>query len=211
MADLAKTLATYRISGLDPKAAKFVLAFLGEANFVASKAAASAGISASTARSMLKRPEVAEAIRRQLQRIQERFELTVEDVVKELALIGFARMGSFTQLDETGRLVPALEKCSPEELAAVSALEYEENEIYGGRGDKRAVVGVNRKTKFKLHDKRAALVDLRKHLGGQYDAQKSGPESGAPPGEDQDLRTKAQRLRQMVREIEELDGDSPDA
>jgi len=120
---------------------------------VGSEAAIAAGYSERTARSiahrLLKEPEVAAAIEAGQGKLARKFEITTEAVLQELAAIGFANIADF--LDGTGRInIKALDRAK---LAAVSELIVD------------ILPGDVVRTRIKLHDKRAALVDLGKHLG----------------------------------------------
>lgn len=85
--------------------------------------------------------------------------ITVERVVEELAKIGFANMLDYTH-EIDGILFPAFGRVTRDQAAAIAQISVEE--FKDGVGDDARDV---RKTTFKLHDKRAALVDIGKHLG----------------------------------------------
>jgi len=86
--------------------------------------------------------------------------LTAECVVNELALLGFANMADYLRLAPGGEAYVDLSKLTREQAAALTEVSVED--FTDGRGkDARAV----RRVKIKLADKRAALVDLGKHLG----------------------------------------------
>jgi len=90
-----------------------------------------------------------------------RAEITVENVLLELAKIGFANIDDFIEVDpHSGVPLTNFKKSNRDQRAAISEVTVEEFVV--GRGDDAREV---RKTKFKLADKRAALVDLGKHLG----------------------------------------------
>lgn len=126
----------------------------------------------------MKRPMVQAAIAQEFKRIADRYEITAENVLQEVALVAFARMGDFATPTEDGRALQADFNKIPEHqleaaLAAVSEFNVEETESKDGE--------VTRKFKFKLHDKNAGLDKLMKRFG-LYAAEKheiSGP-GGAP-------------------------------
>ena len=90
----------------------------------------------------------------------ERNEITVDKIVQELAKIAFANMLDYIRITEDGGAAVDLSTLDHEQAAAISEVT---SEIYmDGRGDDSERV---KRTKFKLADKRAALVDLGKHLG----------------------------------------------
>lgn len=95
-------------------------------------------------------------------------EITAQRVLEELAKIGFANYGDFLTVDEFGRSTVDIKKLSKDQLAAISEMEINTSED----GKQRI--------KVKLHDKRAALMDIGKHLGMFRDKiEVSGPDGGA--------------------------------
>ena len=86
--------------------------------------------------------------------------VTVERVVAELAKIGFANMRDYMRPDAGGDPYLDFSALTRDQAAALSEVSVED--FKDGRGDEARDV---RRVKFKLHDKRAALVDLGKHLG----------------------------------------------
>jgi phage terminase small subunit len=93
------------------------------------------------------------------ERALDRYEVTREKVVSELARIGFANMQDYMRAGPDGDPYLDFSKLTPDQAAALAEVTVED--FKGGRGeDARAV----RRIKFKLHDKRAALVDLGRHL-----------------------------------------------
>lgn len=87
-------------------------------------------------------------------------QIKAEDVLAELAKIGFANMADYVALGVADPAV-CLARLSREQAAAISSVTFEETVI--GRGRKKRIVP--RIKKFTLHDKRAALVDLGNNLG----------------------------------------------
>lgn len=126
----------------------------------------------------MKRPMVQAAIAQEFKRIADKYEITAENVLQEVALVAFARMGDYATPTEDGRALQADFNKIPEHqleasLAAVSEFNVEETEDKDGT--------VTRKFKFKLHDKNSSLDKLMKRFG-LYAPEKheiSGPD-GAP-------------------------------
>lgn len=85
-----------------------------------------------------------------------KFDITAERVLQELAAIGFANMADYVAVDENGNPAPNFASVTRKQFAAVAEITIEDIET-GQR--------IGKRTKFKLLDKRAALVDLGKHLG----------------------------------------------
>lgn len=92
--------------------------------------------------------------------IAKRHEVTVDRVVRELALIGFSNMLDYMSTQEDGSAYVDLSKLTREQAAAIGEVTSET--YFEGAGEDARPV---KRTKFKLSDKRAALVDLGRHLG----------------------------------------------
>ena len=89
-----------------------------------------------------------------------KYEVTAERVIGELAKIGFANISDYVHIGPDGELRADLERRTPGRGCGVAG------------GDRRAAPArtgdkgrKGRRVKIKLADKRAALVDLGKHLG----------------------------------------------
>ena len=94
-----------------------------------------------------------------LERGAAKAEVTVEKIVAELAKIGFANMADYMRPNAAGDPYLDFSRLTREQAAALQEVTVED--FTEGRGeDKRDV----RRVKFKLYDKRAALVDLGRHL-----------------------------------------------
>jgi len=121
----------------------------------ASAAALRAGYGkAAASGQLMARPRIRAAIEQKMQALQVRSEITVDRVIQELARIGFADIRKMFKAD--GQLLQPHEM--PDDVAAaVSSIEAVT--VQAGKG------AVEHVTKIKTWDKRAALVDLGKHLG----------------------------------------------
>ena len=109
--------------------------------------------SAAVGRQIITKNNVAAAI------AKGRAEIEADDVIRELAKIGFANMLDYITIGEDGDPYVDLSNLTHEQAAAIGEVTVED--FMDGRGeDARAV----RKIKFKLADKRAALVDLGRHF-----------------------------------------------
>lgn len=146
---------------MTPKQSLFVREYLIDLN--ATQAAIRAGYSAATAYSIgnenLSKPEIAAAIAAASEKRAEKLEITAERVLAELALIGFANMNDYIRTTDDGDAFVDLSALTREQAAAISEITVED--FKDGRGEDARDV---RKVKFKLSDKRAALVDLGRHL-----------------------------------------------
>jgi phage terminase small subunit len=94
------------------------------------------------------------------ERAIERTAITKTRVATELAKIAFASMGDYTRAEGTSRVLD-LTNVTEDQLAAVQQLE---TDVYvQGKGETaKAVVRVK---KFRLHDKRQALMDIAALFG----------------------------------------------
>lgn len=144
------------------KQQRFVDEYLIDRN--ATQAAIRAGYSAKTAYAIgeenLRKPEVRKAIEAGEADLSERTKITQEMVMNELAKIGFSNMLDYVTPTETGDLFTDFSKLTRDQAAAISEVTVEEY-VEGKGEDARDV----KRVKFKLSDKRSALVDMGKHLG----------------------------------------------
>jgi phage terminase small subunit len=150
---------------LTAKQQRFIGEYLIDLN--ATQAAIRAGYSAKTAGQIgdenLKKPEIAEAVAARQAVISQKLEVTQERVVAELAKIGFSDVRRL--FDDGGRLhhVTML----PDDAAAcIQSIEVDAKRSRKLSSDEETTEYEAEATlKIRLWDKRAALVDLGKHLG----------------------------------------------
>lgn len=165
---------------LTPKQAQFVAEYLVDLN--ATQAAIRAGYSPDTARAIgsenLSKPDVAAAIAEAQAERAKRTEITQDRVLKELAKIGFADISDVITwgtkqiaigYDEDGKKLP------PDEIADAVLVRHEPSAFVEAMdsdslpSEARAAVAEVALTKnglrIKMHDKRAALESIGKHLG----------------------------------------------
>jgi len=152
---------------LNARQQKFVQEY--QVDQVATQAAIRAGYSAGTAHvqgsRLLSNVKVREAIAKAQAKTAAKAEVTVERIVGELAKIGFANMQDYMRATPGGDPYLDFSKLTRDQASALA--EVTVDDFVDGRGqDARAV----RRVKFKLHDKRAALVDLGRNLGMFQDA-----------------------------------------
>ena len=117
--------------------------------------------------------------------------ITAQRVLEEMAKIGFANVGDFVSIDADGKSNVDLSKISKEQMAAVSEIQIDTSED----GKQRV--------KVKLHDKRAALLDIGKHLGMFKDKlEVSGPNGGPIASVNTvEVSLLAKEERQMLKEM----------
>jgi len=105
--------------------------------------------------------------------VAEKVSISVESVIAELAKIGFANMQDYMSVGLDGQPTLDWSRLTRDQAAALSEVTVE---TVVERGDEGAPAKSKakqpdddaetvRRVKFKLYDKRAALVDIGKHLG----------------------------------------------
>jgi phage terminase small subunit len=141
----------------------------------ATKAALRAGYSAKTAALIghenLRKPNISAAIEKAIGKRAESAELTASMVVDELRKIAFANMASYMKSTPGGHPHLDFSELTEAQTAALSEVTVDTHS--NGAGD--GAIEVTR-VKFRLHDKRAALVDLGRHLG-MFDAKHKQPDA----------------------------------
>lgn len=96
-------------------------------------------------------------------------------VLEELAKIGFANMKNYMGITEQGDAFMDLSKLTEAQAAAMAEVTVED--FMDGRGEGARDV---RRIRFKLYDKRAALVDIGRHLGMFTDKVQLTGKNGGP-------------------------------
>ena len=148
---------------LTPRQHRFVQEYLIDLN--ATQAAIRAGYSKKTAEHQASRllgnVGIAAAIQAGQAALSESIGITVENVAKELALLGFADMGTYVKLDASETTVK-LDWTDLPEGATRCIQEITQEEHTGGKGHEKGEI---RRTKFKLYDKKGSLELLGRHLG----------------------------------------------
>jgi phage terminase small subunit len=137
---------------MTPRQQRFVEEYLVDMN--AHQAALRAGFSPRSARQivtkLLRRPEVADAIRAATDARAERLRITADRVLPELARIAFAEIGRLAEWGPDGVTLKPRREITPDDAAAIA-------EIATGKD--------GAPTRLKLHDKQRALDGLARHLG----------------------------------------------
>ena len=169
---------------LTAKQQRFVEEYIVDLN--ATKAAIRAGYSVKSARQIgaenLSKPYIQAAIQEAMDRRAVRTDITADDVLAELAKIGFANLEDYIRVSKDGDPYVDLSAMTREQAAAISEVSVED--FPEGRGKDARMV---RKVRVKFHDKKSALVDIGKHLGMfKTKVEVSGPDGG--PLEVDDLK-----------------------
>lgn len=148
-----------------PKRDRFIAEYL--LNLNAKDAAIKAGYSAKSAESIgsqLLRKLKPEIEARQKQ-IADKYQVTQEKVVRELALLGFSNMQDYMRPDADGQPVLDFSALSREQAAALQEVTTE-SFVDARTGSQDAKEGRSvRRVKFKLADKGSNLERLARHLG----------------------------------------------
>lgn len=147
---------------LTDKQKRFVEEYLIDLN--ATQAAIRTGYSAKTAEQqasrLLSNVKVKEVIQEAIAARSARTEITQDMVLRELAKIGFSNMQDYMKTGPDGDPYLDFSNLTRDQAAALTEVTVED--FKDGRGEDVRDV---RRIKFKLADKRAALVDMGKHLG----------------------------------------------
>ena len=141
----------------------------GSASYLAAGYRCGANAAGVAASRLLKNPNIVQRVselQAQVSRIEveateralERHAVTKEAVIGELAKIGFANMMDYVVINAAGDPVVDLSALDRDRAAAVAEVVVD---TVPGRDDAPDV----KRVRVRLHDKRAALVDLGKHLG----------------------------------------------
>lgn len=173
---------------LTPKQRAFVREYLIDLN--ATQAAIRAGYSEDTARAIgaenLTKPDIASAIEAAMKSRAERTDITADRVLKELAKIGFAdirkavkwQSAMITEEDNPdGGDIAVIKTVVTNTVQMVASDELDDETAAAiAEVSQNATGGV----KIKLHDKRAALVDIGRHLGMFKDRVEHTGKDGGP-------------------------------
>ena len=155
---------------LTSKQARFVAEYLVDAN--ATQAAIRSGYSAKSAETigleLLRKTQVAAALREKQQRVANKLGVTAERVVAELARLAFSDMAKFAEWGPDGVTLKDSEELDPDDARCVAEL-----------GETRTKDGGS--VRFKLHDKKGALDSLARHLGLFKDKPGADGEGGPDP------------------------------
>jgi phage terminase small subunit len=104
--------------------------------------------------------QIAQRERTGLLRAQQRYNVSADRVVAELARIAFSNLQDYLRTDSNGKTYFDFAGITRDQGAAIAELIIDEYK--GGQGDSARDV---KRIRLKLADKRAALVDLGRHLG----------------------------------------------
>jgi phage terminase small subunit len=162
---------------LTAKQERFVQEYLIDLN--ATQAAIRAGYSAATAEPaasrLLRNVKVSEAIAAAQAERSERTKVKADDVLRELARIGFSDVMMHYALDDDGRVV--LTEAAPQGAsAAVASMKRKVRTFTREDGSQEVSV----ESEFKVWDKNTALLNIGRHLGMFTDRQEITGKDGLP-------------------------------
>ena len=110
-------------------------------------------------------PKVQERVRKITGKAAEKAGVTVERIMRELSKLGFSNMDDYVTVGADGLPFVDFSRLDRDQKAAIQEVHIDtttSSEI--NESGEREAVPV-RKVRFKLADKRSALVDMGKHLG----------------------------------------------
>lgn len=152
-------MAKKKTKKLTDKEYLFVKAYVATRNATESARRAGYESPESQASDIRNRPHIKKIIRRELDKLARRYEVTAENVIGELAKLGFSNMEDYVRINAAGDPYLDLSNVDRDQMAAVT--EVTTKQYKEGRGDDGETVI---ETKIKIADKRAALVDLGRNL-----------------------------------------------
>lgn len=180
---------------LSVKHEAFVKEYLVDLN--ATQAAIRAGYSADTAKQqgsrLLTNIDVQGAIAAAMAARAQRTQITADMVLAELAKLGFSNMADYMRAGPNGHPYLDFSKLTRDQAAALVEVTVED--LTDGRGEDAREV---RRVKFKLADKRAALVDIGKHLGMFAQRVEHTGKDGAPIEVQHNSRDLAKALARIL-------------
>ena len=149
-------------NSLTPKRRRFVDEYLVDLN--ATQAAIRAGYSPKTARSagsrLLTNVNIKPVIQAAMDARAKRLEISADNVLKELARIGFADIRDLVAWDEEHVRFRPSGQLTDDQAAAISEVLAETKRFTDNQGNTETTI----KLKLKTHDKLAALRDIGRHL-----------------------------------------------
>lgn len=149
----------------------------------ATQAAIRAGYSAKTAESMgnklMQKPHIKAAIQKQMDKRSRKTDITAERVLQELAKIGFADIKDFLRYETEKTVVDYDDEGNPV-YGYKQIVEAKPSEEIDGTLVNEVSIGKDGTFRFKMHDKKAALEMLGKHLKLFTDRQEITGADGGP-------------------------------
>lgn len=174
-----KIMSKSKPKKLTPKQQLFCKEYLIDLN--ATQASIRAGYSKKTAGKIgtenLQKPAIQEEIQKQMDKREKRIEITADNVLQEIAKLGFANMIDYVNLLKDGTAVLDFSGLTRDQAAAIQEITVDEYLDRSSDEDGERV----KRIKFKLADKKGSLELLGRHLKLFTDKLAvGGDEDGAP-------------------------------
>jgi phage terminase small subunit len=184
-----------------PKQRLFIEAYLIHKN--ATKAAIAAGCNERSAHAVgwkwINKVEIRVEIEARLASTLDRYAVTSERIIRELAKIAFGNIGDYVSVQDDGGATIDLTSTTRDQLAALSSIDVEE--YTQGRGNEARGV---KHIRIKLSDKRQALMDLAKiarMLPADRLEHRGGVEHVVPEEHKIDIESMGPEEREHLREL----------
>ncbi|MDD5053456.1 MAG: terminase small subunit [Sulfuricurvum sp.] len=154
------------------------------------------------ATALYRRPDVQQAIQEEVDRRCKVSEITEQNVLNELAKIAFSDIKNYMAWDSEGNKVfKSSDLLASQHSGAIESLETKEETRWQAfeHVDEKGKLKIKRVAitvpsyKFKLYDKKTALIEVGKHLGLFWESS----------GQSKDPAEEAKKYQQAMRQIEE--------
>ena len=140
---------------------------------------------------LAQKPHIRARVQELMARAGRRAEITAARVLQEMAKLAFYNPADYIKIDEDGSAIVDLSKLDRDQAAAIT-------EVISERGEDGKV-----KTRIKLADKKAALVELGRHFGLWIERVEHGR-----PGDFSDIQSTEELIEKIRTELGPDDADA---
>ena len=140
---------------------------------------------------LAQKPHIRARVQELMERAGRRAEITAARVLQEMAKLAFYNPADYIKIDEDGSAIVDLSKLDRDQAAAIT-------EVISERGEDGKV-----KTRIKLADKKAALVELGRHFGLWIERVEHGR-----PGDFSDIQSTEELIEKIRTELGPDDADA---
>ena len=137
------------------------------------------------------KPHIRARVQELMEKAGRRAEITAARVLEEMAKLAFYNPADYIKIDEDGSAIVDLSKLDRDQAAAIT-------EVISERGEDGKV-----KTRIKLADKKAALVELGRHFGLWIERVEHGR-----PGDFSDIQSTEELIEKIRTELGPDDADA---
>jgi phage terminase small subunit len=137
------------------------------------------------------KPHIRARVQELMEKAGKRAEITAARVLQEMAKLAFYNPADYIKIDEDGSAIVDLSKLDRDQAAAIT-------EVISERGEDGKV-----KTRIKLADKKAALVELGRHFGLWIERVEHGR-----PGDFSDIQSTEELIEKIRTELGPDDADA---